>query len=114
MENQPRKDMDTLVSCMNSLLKEGFNKQFKAIKKGLQELSSEQIYQPEEIKVLNFYRFEGESSEDDNAILYAIETEDGLRGTLVDAYGTYSDDNISKFMAEVEDIQKKNRKEKFR
>lgn len=113
METKPRKDMDTLVSCMNNLVKDGFNKQFKAIKRGLQELSTEQIYQPEEIRVLNFYRFEGESSEDDNAILYAIETDDGLRGTLVDAYGTYSDDTISKFMLEVEDIQKKNHTAKF-
>jgi hypothetical protein len=113
METKPKKDMDTLVSCMNNLLKEGFNKQFKAIKSGLQELSTEQIYQPEEVKVLSFYRFEGESSADDSAILYAIETDDGLRGTLVDSYGTYSDGHISKFMTEVEDIHKKNRKEKF-
>jgi hypothetical protein len=41
------------------------------------------------------------------SILYVIETSDGRKGTLIDAYGLYADDNIGEFMKEVEDIQKK-------
>ena len=36
------------------------------------------------------------------SILYAIETSDGRKGTLVDAYGMYSDDETGEFMNQVE------------
>jgi hypothetical protein len=107
-----KKEMDTLVSCLNELLKTGFNKQFKVTKNGLKELSTNQIFQPEDIKVLNFYRFEGNSDPADNSILYAIETTDGTRGTLVDAYGPYSDTLITHFMELVENIHKEPHKHK--
>ncbi len=100
-------DMSTLVSCTNMLDKQGFTTQFKALSNGLQSLKTKTIYSPEEIKVVNFYRFEGESSPSDNSILYAIETTKGEHGTLTDAYGPYSDTNITKFMAEVEEMHKK-------
>ena len=40
------------------------------------------------------------------SILYAIETVDGQKGTLIDAYGNYSDDATGEFMQDV-DINKK-------
>jgi len=99
--------MKTLVSCLNSLVKSGFETQFKANKSGLKSLSTEKMYKPEQVKVLSFYRFEGESDPADNSIVYAIETSDGERGTLIDAYGPYSDTNVTNFMREVEEIEKK-------
>lgn len=103
--------MKTLVSCINSLLADGFETQFKATKAGLKSLTTEKIYKPEEIRILNFYRFEGESDPSDNSILYAIETTGGERGTLTDAYGPYSDTNVTNFIKEVEEINKKMIKE---
>jgi hypothetical protein len=49
-----------------------------------------QLY-PEDFVIDKFYRFEGASNPDDSAIVYAISSKDGLKGTLVDAYGVYSD-----------------------
>ena len=43
----------------------------------------------EEIRVNEFYRFEGISDPEDEEILYAIETVDGLKGVFIDGYGTY-------------------------
>ena len=100
-------ELKTLVSCTNMLTAQGFTTQFKAIETGLQSLTNERIFKPEEVKVLNFYRFEGESDPEDSSILYAIETTDGERGTLTDAYGPYSDTHVTNFIKEVEDIQKK-------
>jgi hypothetical protein len=100
-------DLKTLVSCLNSLSKEGFSDDYKMTEQGLKSLKRERVYKPEEVKVLNFYRFEGNSDPADNSILYAIETSDGGRGTLVDAYGPYADSRVSGFMAQVEDIRKK-------
>jgi hypothetical protein len=65
------------------------------------------VYKPEEVKIKNFYRFEGESDPADNTILYAIETTSGERGTLTDAYGPYSDSHVAKFIQDVEDIEKR-------
>jgi hypothetical protein len=39
-------------------------------------------------------------------ILYVIETNDGVKGTLVDGYGAYADSDVSKFIVQVEEIEK--------
>src|SRR5204863_2142577 len=92
-----QKDLTTMVDCVNSLTKKGFTENYKAQESGLQALSTKKIYHPDEVKVLNFYRFEGNSDPADNSILYAIETTDGNHGTLVDAYGPYADTNVRRF-----------------
>jgi len=102
-----QKHLNTLVDCVNSLVLKGFTEDFKAKENGLQSLATKKVYKPGQVKILNFYRFEGNSDPADNSILYAVETEDGKRGTLVDAYGPYSDSNVTKFMNEVEEISKK-------
>lgn len=103
-------DLKTLSSCLNSLLATGYETQFKATKEGLKSLTTEKVYQPAEIKIKNFYRFEGESDPADNSILYAIETNSGERGTLTDAYGAYSDADVTKFIQDVEQIHKREHK----
>ena len=45
---------------------------------------------PEKFTVDEFHRFEGMSSTDDNSIVFAIASVNGLRGVLVDAYGVYA------------------------
>ena len=105
-----KEHMKTLTSCTNSLLAKGFGTQFKALKHGLKSLTTEKIYLPEEVKITNFYRFEGDSDPSDNSILYVIETTSGEKGTLTDAYGAYSDAHVSKFVQEVEEIGKREHK----
>jgi len=104
-------DLNTMVDCLNSLVRQGFTEDFKARSKGLESLETNKMYSPDQVKILNFYRFEGNSDPADNSILYAIETSDGKRGTLVDAYGPYADTHVTRFMHEVEEISKKTDKE---
>lgn len=106
-EQHNKRDMETLTACINSLTVEGYVTQFKATSKGLRSLSTDKIYRPEEVKITNFYRFEGESDPSDNSILYVIETIDGEKGTLIDAYGAYSDTKVTNFVKEIEEIQKR-------
>jgi len=108
LENE---DLTTLVSCLNYLIKQGFTEDYKVNDKGMKSLQSEKIYTPHDVKVLNFYRFEGSSDPADNSILYAIETNDGMRGTLVDAFGPYADTKVTAFMQQVEEINKKTEKD---
>lgn len=103
--------MKTLSECFNKLVKDGFEEDFKVNEKGLFSLKTGKTYSSEQVQVMNFFRFEGASDPDDSAILYAIETNDGVKGTLTDAYGTYADPRVGKFMQHVESISKKTIKE---
>ena len=106
-ENNSMPYMRSLATCLSKMVKEGYTEDFQLTEKGLESLRKHNNYKPEQIQVVNFFRFEGESDPDDNAILYVIETEDGIKGTLIDAYGIYNDPNISKFMKDVENIHKR-------
>lgn len=108
--NSTEADMKTLSSCMNKLMLDGFTQYFKINDGGLESPDTGKTYTPAEIHVLNFFRFEGASDPDDNSILYAIETDGGEKGMLTDAYGTYADPRVGKFMQAVEDIVKKTAK----
>jgi hypothetical protein len=99
--------MSELDRCIKRLEEKGYSDQFKVERKHLQSLTdSKKRYKPKDVKAVNFFRFEGISDPDDMSILYAIETTDGRKGTLVDAYGFYSDDETGEFMQNV-DIHKK-------
>ncbi len=104
-------DLKTMVSSLNSFVEKGYTEDYKALQSGLKALKSGKIYQPEEVKVIDFHRFEGSSDPADNSILYAIETSDGNKGTLVDAFGPESDTKVTEFMQQVEEISKKVNKE---
>jgi hypothetical protein len=92
---------------INKLEAEGYTDQFRVENKRLQSLTdSKKKYKANEIKAVNFYRYEGITDPDDMSIIYAIETNDGRKGTLVDAYGRYADEETGAFMQDVE-IHKK-------
>ena len=99
--------MSTLSDRLNRAMKDGYTDNLKVTKQGLYSLKNDKTYSPPEVKIIDFYRFEGQSDPADNAIMYVIETADGVKGTLVDAYGPYADENINKFMGEVEEMNKK-------
>jgi len=108
MENpQENPEMKTLVSSINSLVKKGYTEDYQVNDAGLASIKSGIVYQPEQVKVVDFYRFEGTSDPGDESILYAIETSDGGKGTLVDSFGPSADTKVSVFMQKVEEISKK-------
>jgi len=102
-----RTEMNTSSSVINKMILDGYVESFKAEKQGLYAPSKEKYYQPEEVNIINFYRFEGESDPGDSSILYVIETTDGVKGTILDAYGAEGDRHVTDFMNKVEGINKK-------
>jgi mannose/fructose-specific phosphotransferase system component IIA len=72
----------------------------------LQSSLNHKTYKPDEVKIIDFYRFEGQSDPADNAIMYVIEANDGDKGTLIDAYGAYADENVNRFISKVKNINK--------
>ncbi len=75
---------DTLSEALNDLTNRGYTLDFNLN-------SVQKKFSSKSLNVVEVYRFEGMSSTDDESVLYVIETSDGMKGTLVDAYGTYAD-----------------------
>jgi len=107
MNSNNADDMKTLASVLTKIVKDGYEENFKVTGEGLQSLETGKVYKPDQVHIVNFFRFEGASDPSDSAILYVIETTDGAKGSLTDAYGMYADPEIDKFLKEVENISKK-------
>lgn len=101
-------EMNTMTALLAKAESNGYTETFEVSQEGLfSTRDMEKFYTPDQVHIPNFYRFEGASDPADMAILYLIETADGLKGTLDDAYGTYSNPVISNFIKQVEDFHKK-------
>ncbi len=99
-------NMDSLVTVLAEIENLGFTSQFEVNGKNLVSLKTDKHYLPDQIQIAHFYRFEGESNPEDSSIMYAIETYDEEKGTLVDGYGTASDPATADFMRKVNNIHK--------
>lgn len=83
-------EMTTLTSVLERLRVKKNDKEFSMTPDGF-TAGNNKYYQPEDLKIIKTYRFEGESDPGDSTILYLIEANDGLIGYSMDAYGAYSD-----------------------
>jgi hypothetical protein len=84
--------MTTLSGVLEKLRLKKIDTEFKMTDEGFTAGKSK-FYNPEDLKIIRTYRFEGESDPDDNSVIYIIEAKDGLIGYSIDAYGVYSDHN---------------------
>lgn len=91
------KNYSSLSEALNDLKKRGYTEDFELQQHCLQCASLSLELEPEKFTVDEFYRFEGMSNPDDNSIVFAISSIDGVKGTLVDAYGMYSE-NLTESM----------------
>tara|TARA_R110001606_G_scaffold14500_1_gene61067 strand:- start:503 stop:796 length:294 start_codon:yes stop_codon:yes gene_type:complete len=91
------KSYDTLSEAIQDLQKRGYSYDFNLRPHCLECVSLKLEIHPEDFEIDELHRFEGMSSTDDNSILYAISSKNGIKGTLVDAYGVYAE-NISEEM----------------
>jgi hypothetical protein len=85
------KSYTTLSEAINDLKKRGYTEDFNLQPHCLECTSLNVQWQPEHFQVDEYHRFEGMSNPDDNSIVFAISSKDGVKGTLVDAYGMYSE-----------------------
>jgi hypothetical protein len=105
---QDKEEERALVNVEKKLTADGFTADFNVQDGRLCVMGDNKgrSYGPEEVTIVDFYRFEGESNPDDMSILYAIEAHDGTRGTISNAFGTYGDERIDAFLRKVEDLGK--------
>lgn len=110
MQTRPT-EMTTLTSVLEKLRVKKQDNEFKIVPEGFTTKNGK-VYNPQDLKIIRTYRFEGESDPSDSVILYLIEANDGLIGYSMDAYGAYSnheddgyDDFIRKIPVEERDEQ---------
>jgi hypothetical protein len=92
------KNYSSLVDALADLKQRGYDADFETASFCLYCSDLDIRLNPEAFNVDEVYRFEGDSTPDDSAVLYAITSDTGVKGTLVDGYGAYSE-NISFEMA---------------
>jgi len=83
---------NTLSEATDDLKKRGFTEDFSLQPHSLTSSRKNLELHPEDFEVVEVYRFEGMSSADDSAIVFAIQSKEGIKGILIDAYGTYSEE----------------------
>ncbi|PWE01267.1 phosphoribosylpyrophosphate synthetase [Marinilabilia rubra] len=80
--------MDTLSEAINTLIKEGFDENFRATEECVEALSSKKKYAPDALTIVKSYRFEGPTDPADEMVCFAIKANDGIKGTLVMSFNS--------------------------
>lgn len=79
----------TVTDAIRELRQQGFIVDFNLKENSLEADSME--FASEEFEILDVYRYEGNSDPADEATVYAIVSQSGLKGILVTGYGINSD-----------------------
>lgn len=92
-----------MKEALKGLEEAGYTASFIFENNQLRVAESDQTFKAGELKIVETFRFEGESNPDDMSIIYVIESKGGCKGTLTDAFGVYGTSEISEFMDRVSD-----------
>lgn len=95
----------TLSEAVDKLKGKGYTGNFSISSEELLVSENGATFQPKEVDLDEFHRFEGISNPSDMSIVYAVSTHSGFRGTVVDAYGTDGSELTSAFMNRVKQRQ---------
>ena len=89
---------NTESESINTLKKRGYSAEFSVSEDGYLVCNgNETRLLPNEFKIDEIYRFEGDSNPSDETIVLAISsTKHNINGVLIDAYGTYANSATTK------------------
>lgn len=88
------RNFDTLSQATNALREEGYKDGFRAKDNKIEGSRSDKKYNPDELKIVHTFRFEGMTNPGDDTVVFAIEANDGNKGTLVMSYSSKHDQNV--------------------
>jgi len=103
------KNYETLVDATNDLMKRGYTANLSLEGDTIADKDKNITLTADEFEIDEFYRFEGASNPDDTSIVYAVSSPKyNLKGILINAYGTYSNDSSSAIDAKLHHHQVSN------
>lgn len=92
----------TLARAADALSKQGFTARFALEDKKLRQVNGHRVYQPEDVAIVEYHRFISKNRDFGKvAIVFALETIDGIKGLLVAFYNAYGKVNVLEFMDRV-------------
>lgn len=83
--------MTPLSTVLERLREKGYGRELIIEGDSVHFDGTSNTYRPNQLTIIKVYRFEGESDPADMSVIYAIRTDDSQVGFLMNAYGTYSD-----------------------
>jgi len=89
-----KNDYETLSKATNALTIKGYVESFKALDSKIHALNSNKKYSPKDLKIVRNYRFDGMTNPQDDATVFAIEANDGVKGTLIMSYSSKHNQNV--------------------
>ncbi len=99
--------MSPLITRMDASKAKGFTENFEILShNAMINLDTKKEYSPQDVSIMNHYRFEGMSDPGDNNILYELATADGIQGILVTPYGPDCPAHVADFVASITQIEK--------
>lgn len=102
---------NSVSEATRALHKKGYKDEFKLEgEQQLRNLTNKEVYTSKELTIVEYHRFEGESNPSDMSIVYAIETEDGTKGTIISSYGMYADMDLVAFIDKVKIKERESQK----
>ncbi len=93
---------DTMIQAISDMKYRGYKCTFDFENDKMRCLQNEKVYTANEMNIEEQYRFEGMSNPADSSIVFAVRCDDGVKGTIVSAYGHYADTKLIQFMNELE------------
>lgn len=91
----------TLAEASSELKNRGFNANLKVNENEKLVDSNGNQFNPAQVTLVEFHRFEGMSNPADSTIIYALEIESGEKGTVIDSFGADGSEATSEFMKKV-------------
>jgi hypothetical protein len=76
---------DTVSQAISGLKERGFSVDFNLEENCL--VCNHGKFDVNDFEIVEFYRFEGDSNPSDEAVIYGIESLNGMKGVLVSGYG---------------------------
>ncbi len=83
---------DTVTQAIEGLRKRGFTEDFNLAENCI--ICNSTKFNADDFQIEEVYRFEGNSDPADEAVVYGIQSNDGMKGVLVNGYG-YSAETLS-------------------
>jgi hypothetical protein len=88
------KNYESVVDALADLKNRGYKENFRREPALIYSIESDLWIAPDQFNIDEFYRFDENLGPEGERVLYAISSNTGIKGTLVDECGIYAD-NIS-------------------
>jgi len=91
----------SVTQALTELARRGFTANFEYLDDAFTAVDLGRSFAAEDLTIVEHHRFEGASDPDDMSVVYAVESRDGVRGVVVDAFGVYADPKLGEFLHKV-------------